>query len=225
MENNEAPKISVITCFFNVETFIEETIQSVLSQRYDNWELLLIDDGSQDGSTKIAKEYASKYPGKIHYYEHEEHKNKGLSYSRNVGIEIAEGELITFLDADDTWLPQYLTHQVEIFSKNPSCAMICEATEYWYSWNNQEHTDNIIPIGAGQDAAYAPPQLMLSLYPLGQGSAPCMCGVIIKKNVLEKYGGFDDSFKGMYEDQVFLSKIYLDENIFISSACNNRFRL
>ncbi|MDQ6890481.1 MAG: glycosyltransferase family 2 protein, partial [Bacteroidota bacterium] len=224
MQGSEAAKISVITCFFNVEEFIEETIQSVLSQQYDNWELLLIDDGSKDGSSKIANEYANKYPGKIKYHEHKAHQNKGLSYSRNVGIEMASGEFITFLDADDIWLPQYLPNQVEIFRQHPACAMICEATEYWYNWNNAEYGNTVIAIGASQDTVYSAPQLMLTLYPLGDGAAPCMCGVIIKKNVLEKYGGFDDSFKGMYEDQVFLSKIYLNENIFISSACNNRYR-
>lgn len=224
MEKNTPFKISVITCFYNVENFIEETIKSVLKQQYTHWELLLIDDGSADGSTAIAKKYAGKFPQKIFYHDHEGHANKGLSYSRNAAIKKADGEFISFLDADDVWLPEYLSYQAEVIQKNSSCTMVCEATEYWYSWKNPKENDTIIEIGTGQDCVYAPPQLMLNLYPLGEGAAPCVCGILIKKTVLEKYGGFEESFKGMYEDQVFLSKIYLHENVFISSACNNRYR-
>ncbi|MEP7252138.1 MAG: glycosyltransferase family A protein [Ginsengibacter sp.] len=217
-------KISIVTCFYNVESFIEQTIKSVLQQQYTGWELLLIDDGSSDASTAIAKKYASKYEGKVFYFEHDGHANKGLSYSRNVAIKKATGEFITFLDADDIWLLQYLNHQVEVLTTHPECAMICEATEYWYSWSSPKEFDAIIKIGTAQDQLYSPPQLMLNLYPLGEGDAPCVCGIIIKKSVLEKYGGFDESFKGLYEDQVFLSKIYLQEKVFISSSCNNKYR-
>ncbi len=224
MQKSTPFKISIITCFYNVENFIEETIKSVLKQQYAHWELLLIDDGSADGSTAIAKKYALKYPQKIFYHEHEGHGNKGLSYSRNTAIKKATGEFISFLDADDVWLLNYLSHQVEVIQRNTSCTTVCEATEYWYSWNNPKEEDNIIEIGTTQDCMYSHPQLMLNLYPLGEGAAPCVCGILVKKSVLEKYGGFEESFKGLYEDQVFLSKIYLHENIFISSACNNRYR-
>lgn len=224
MEKNASFKISVITCFYNVENFIEETIASVLNQQYIHWELLLIDDGSSDGSTAIAKKYAAKFPGKIFYHDHEGHINKGLSYSRNTAIKNAAGEFISFLDADDIWLPEYLSHQAEVIQKNDSCTMVCEATEYWYSWNNPKEDDTIIKIGTTQDCVYSPPQLMLNLYPLGEGAAPCVCGILVKKSVLEKYGGFEESFKGMYEDQVFLSKIYLHEHVFISSSCYNKYR-
>ncbi|MEP6583930.1 MAG: glycosyltransferase family A protein, partial [Ginsengibacter sp.] len=174
MEKNTSLKVSVITCFYNVESFIDETVKSVLKQQFTNWELLLIDDGSSDGSTKIAKKYALQFPEKIFYYEHEGHKNYGLSYSRNVAISKANGEFISFLDADDVWLPAYLSHQVEVMSNNSSCAMVCEATEYWYSWNNPKEIDTITNIGTTQDLQYSPPQLMVNLYPLGEGNAPCV---------------------------------------------------
>lgn len=219
---NTSFKVSIITCFFNVENFIEQTIKSVIKQKYKNWELLLIDDGSSDKSTDIAKKYSVKYPGKILYHDHENHANKGLSYSRNSGISKSSGEIIAFLDADDVWLSTYLSNQVNILSKY-NCAMVCEATEYWYSWNKSD-VDTMVLVGTKQDQIYSPPQLMIDLYPLGEGAAPCVCGILIKKASLEKYGGFDKDFKGLYEDQIFLSRMYLNENIFISSACNNRYR-
>src|SRR5688572_12616840 len=107
--NAVMPKISVITCFLNTELYIRETIESVLKQDYNNWELLLIDDGSVDRSTGIAKEFAAKYPDKIIYLEHENHINKGSGASRNLGIKKTSGTLIAFLDADDVWLPDMLS--------------------------------------------------------------------------------------------------------------------
>ncbi len=116
---SNVPKVSIITCFLNVEAFIDEAIKSVLLQDYTNWELILFDDGSNDGSTDIAKKYTSAYPDKIFYKEHQSHVNKGLSASRNAAISEATGEFITFLDADDVWLPGYLSHQVNLINSLP----------------------------------------------------------------------------------------------------------
>ncbi len=63
---NTKPLISVITIFYNAEKFIDEAIKSVIYQTYDNWELLLVDDGSSDSSSEIAKSYAESYPEKVH---------------------------------------------------------------------------------------------------------------------------------------------------------------
>src|SRR6188768_4216465 len=98
------PLVSVITCFYNEEKFLKEAIESVLKQKYPNWEYLLVDDGSTDGSSEIAKIYAEKYSGQITLLHHEGKANKGLSPSRNLGIEYSKGDLICFLDADDVYL-------------------------------------------------------------------------------------------------------------------------
>lgn len=219
----DIPSVSVITCFFNEKQFLQESVESVLRQESVKWELLLIDDGSNDGSTELAKKYAEKYPGKILYFEHENHQNKGLSASRNLGILHASGEFISFLDGDDVWCPGFLQQLLEIIKKEP-VSMVCEATEYWYQWKENTKKDVIIPVGTKGDQLYPPPQLMMNLYPLGKGAAPCLCGLLVKKNILVKHGGFNEEFKGMYEDQVFLSKFYLHEKIYISSQCKNRYR-
>jgi glycosyltransferase involved in cell wall biosynthesis len=87
-------KVSVIMIFLNGETFIRDAIDSVFSQTYPDWELLLVDDGSSDRSTQIALEYAAKYPEKVRYLEHDKHQNRGMSASRNLGISHAEGKYI-----------------------------------------------------------------------------------------------------------------------------------
>lgn len=217
------PLLSIITCFLNEERFLEEAIESVLQQDYQHWELLLIDDGSTDKSTGIAKKYAQNYPGKIIYSEHEGHANRGLSASRNHALRQASGEFIAFLDGDDVWLPDLLS-QLLMVMQQQAPSMVCEATEYWYSWKNAAKKDTIIPVGTKENKMYPPPQLLLNLYPLGKGAAPCLCGILVKKYILKKHGGFDEAFKGMYEDQAFLIKLYLNEYVYISSGCSNRYR-
>ena len=83
--------VSVIIPFLNAEKFIREAIESVLRQSYDNWELLLIDDGSTDGSTEVALMYTERHPGKVRYFEHKDHQNRGTCASRNLGIRHASG--------------------------------------------------------------------------------------------------------------------------------------
>lgn len=227
MSTQNEPFVSVIIAFLNEERFLEEAIKSVLEQEYTHWELLLVDDGSTDKSTDIAREYALKSAGKIIYCEHAGHINKGLSASRNAGIKKSTGVLIAFLDADDFWLPLKLANQVSIFEKNTDIGMIAEASNYWYRWEDATVENYIINIGAAQDVVYNPPQLLFELYPLSNGSAPCPSALILKREAIENAGYFEESFIkefGMYEDQAFLTKIYLREKIYVSSTCNNLYR-
>ena len=91
-------KISVIIPIFNAEKYLENCIDSVLKQKVDNIEIVLINDGSTDNSGKIAKEYLNKYPTQIKYFEKE---NGGVSDARNLGLKYATGDYIAFLDSDD----------------------------------------------------------------------------------------------------------------------------
>lgn len=221
-----APLVSVIICFLNEEVFLREAIESVIQQDYSAWELLLIDDGSTDNSSSLAKFFATQHPGKIRYLEHEGHVNKGLSASRNVGIREAWGNLVAFLDADDVWLPNKLKQQVAIMQQNPDVTLLCEASEYWFDWADPEKDNVFQPVGITPGRFYDPPHLLLELYPLGLGAAPCPSGLMIRKTKLHnRY--FEESFKGiyaMYEDQAFLSKIYLHDTVYVSDACTNRYR-
>ena len=132
------PLVTGIIIFFNAEKFFEESIESVFAQTYKNWELLLVDDGSTDGSTAIALRYAEQHPEKVRYMEHNDHQNRGMSATRNLGIKNAKGEYIAFLDADDIWLPQKLEQQVAILEDQPEAAMIYNSTYLWYSWTGRK---------------------------------------------------------------------------------------
>jgi glycosyltransferase involved in cell wall biosynthesis len=227
MSDTVYPLVSVVIAFLNEERFLAEAIESVLSQDYHQWQLLLVDDGSIDRSTTIAKRYADKFIGKIIYCEHEGHINKGLSASRNYGIQQGTGELIAILDADDFWQPNKLSDQVKIFQKFINISMVAEASLYWYSWEDTTKGDVIMPIGVPANKIYQPTELLTLLYPLGKAAAPCPSGLMMKKQVWLEVGRFEESFLNkyqLYEDQAFLSKIYLKKKVYISSFCNNLYR-
>ena len=171
------PLVSVIMPFLDGEPFIEEAIASVLAQTYAHWELLLVDDGSRDGSTAIAQAYAKRYPGRVDYVEHPGHANRGTSASRNLGISHGRGSYVALIDADDVWLPGKLEQQVALLEAHPEAGMICGASEYWYGWTGSTADaarDKIVPVGAPPDTMFPPPHLLMLLYPLARGAAPCV---------------------------------------------------
>src|SRR5688500_11070839 len=129
------PLVSIIVCFLDEERFLAEAVDSVLAQTFDDWELWLVDDGSRDASSSIARQLAASTPGRIEYLEHAGHTNLGLSASRNAGIQRARGRYIAFLDADDSWYPHKLEEQVAILERHPQAAMVIGASKHWRSWS------------------------------------------------------------------------------------------
>lgn len=108
-------KISIITPAYNAEKTIVETIESVLSQTYQDWEMLVIDDVSKDNTTSIVEDYSTKdYRIKLIKLE----KNGGAGVARNIGIKEAKGRYIAFLDSDDIWLPEKLEIQINFMNAN-----------------------------------------------------------------------------------------------------------
>lgn len=105
------PFVSIITACYNAENYISQTIESVISQTYSDWEMLIIDDCSTDNSAKIVNEYCIK-DSRIKYLKTPS-PSGSPSQPRNIGIEKASGEYIAFLDADDIWLPEKLQKQIE----------------------------------------------------------------------------------------------------------------
>lgn len=107
--------VSIVTPVYNSEKFISETIESIQSQTYRNWELLLIDDCSKDNSYEIIKNYM-KNDDRIKYIKLE--KNSGAAVSRNTGIKNAKGRFIAFIDSDDLWEAKKLEIQVKYMLEN-----------------------------------------------------------------------------------------------------------
>jgi glycosyltransferase involved in cell wall biosynthesis len=222
---SDQPLVSIIIIFLNAEDFIEEAIASIMAQTYRHWEILLIDDGSSDCSTKIAQELVQQPPHQFAYWSHEDHLNRGMSASRNLGIVHAKGEYIAFLNADDVWLPDKLEQQVQILQRHPEAAMVYGPWQYWYSWIDKtpgKTIDIMQPMGPLLDQVIQPPQLMIPL--LESRWAPIPSGILVRTDVTRQVGGFEDAFRGHMEDHVFWSKIFLSFPVFVSSECWYRYR-
>lgn len=223
---NGKPLVSAITIFLNCEKYIEEAIESVFAQTYDNWELLLVDDGSTDNSTAIALRYAQEYPHKVRYLEHPDHQNRGMSATRNLGIRNAKGEYIAFLDADDIWLPQKLEQQLATMDSQPEAEIVFGPTQYWYSWTSNpldSKRDSLRGIDIPPNRLLQPPKL-LSLLLQGKANTPGTCSILIRRKVVEEIGGFEEDFRGMYEDQAFFAKVYLKASVFVETKCWDKYR-
>ena len=214
------PRVSVITIFLNGKEFLVEAMESVIGQTFADWELLLVDDGSTDASSEIAKGYAARYPEKIRYFEHPGHINRGMSATRNLGIANARGEYLTFIDADDVWLPSKLADQVAIMDAHPDVGMVCGTAIYWSSWAGGE--DRIVPSGFAQDCVVVPPDTALRMYPVGRGIAPC--DPLCRTKLAREVGGYEERFRGMFEDQAFLVKLYLKSPIYVASKVWMKYR-
>jgi len=118
---NNTPKISIIVPVYNVEEYITECIDSILSQTYKDCELILVDDGSSDNSGKICDEYALK-DNRIKVIHKE---NGGLSSARNAGIDVAKGEYITFIDSDDVLLNNDIYDKIiKVFNNDNSIDIV-----------------------------------------------------------------------------------------------------
>ena len=117
------PKISVIVPIYNVEEYIEKCINSLVNQNYPNLDIILIDDCSLDNSKNIAIKFSKKYKN-IKFLSNKE--NRGLSYTRNIGIENATGEYISFIDSDDFVSENYFSSLVNTIIKQDADVVVCD---------------------------------------------------------------------------------------------------
>jgi glycosyltransferase involved in cell wall biosynthesis len=216
--------------FWNAERFIQEAVESVLAQSSTDWELILMDDGSTDAGTQIAQHYAARFPDRIYYVEHEGHSNRGMSASRNAGIRRTSGRYVAFLDADDAWLPNKLERQVAILNAFPAAAMVYGASRYWHSWTGAEEDigkDHVPDLGVAP-GLYSPPSLLTRLYPFGPETTPPPSDFMVRREVIDAVGGFEESFRGihqLYDDQAFLVKMYRKAGIYVSDEVWDNYRI
>jgi glycosyltransferase involved in cell wall biosynthesis len=220
------PLVSVVAIFRNEARFLAEAIESVLGQTYEHWELLLVDDGSTDGSSVIAARYADAHDPRVRCLEHPGRSGRGTSASRNLGGRHAQGPYVAFLDGDDVWLPKKLEEQVRILEANPEVALVYGATQYWYGWTGDPADvarDVVRPLGVRPNRVVAPPTLLtLALRSVAPVAWPS--DFIVRRAALERVGGFEERFTGLFDDQAFLAKLYLTKPVFVSDSCWFRYR-
>lgn len=221
------PRVSIVTIFLNGGAFLAEAIESVLAQTFASVEHVLVDDGSTDEATAIAKDYAARHPERIRYVEHPAHANLGMSASRNAGVAASTGELLGFLDVDDVYLPTKIARQVSILDAHPEVGMVYGAHLYWHGWTGHDEdrardwTWNHFGIPA--DSVVDPPELVRHYLRDGL-TVPFPGCLLVRRSVFERVGGFDPRFRTQYEDQVFFCKVALDSRVFVSSDSLEKYR-
>jgi glycosyltransferase involved in cell wall biosynthesis len=170
-----SPLVSVIIPCYNGEAYIEETITSALWQTYQNIEILVIDDGSTDGSAAIVE----KFP--VRYIRQE---NRGLTPTRNRGVRESRGSYIVFLDADDRLMPEAIETGLRMLTQNPDCSMA--VGDHCFISGNGSH---LAPSQKPFLTRYHFEALLRSNF------IEMISSVMFRKDVLEKVGGFDTSLR------------------------------
>jgi len=180
-ENMKMPKVSVIVPVYNREKYIEATLESVLAQTFQDFEIIVVDDGSVDNTRSIVGNLQKKNPDRFHYVFQE---NKGVASARNKGISIAKGKYISFLDSDDIWYPNKMQLQIKVFESSPEVGLV-------YSSYSLFGDDNIIvPNALAREFDVLPEGYVLSELLLR-----CFISsstVMIKKEILLEMDGFNE---------------------------------
>lgn len=168
-------KISVIIPTFNRAHLVGRAISSVLFQTFENYEILVVDDGSTDSTGKVVEQFGSR----IKYIPLE--SNRGVSAARNAGIRESSSSYIAFLDSDDYWLPEKLSSQMRFFRHNPEI-LICQTEELWIRRGRRVNPGKIHRKPSGH--IFSPSLKMCLVSP---------SAVMMNRSLLDEAGLFDES--------------------------------
>lgn len=225
------PLVSAIIIFLNEERFLAEAIESVRRQTFDDWELILVDDGSTDGSSEIARQAAEGCP-RTRLVHHPGRANRGMSASRNLGVSVAGGSLIAFLDGDDIWLPTKLERQIALHRSHPDTAMIVAPLLRWRRWTGEPDAadlEDLMGVGRRKFGSHPfagrlipPPKLALLM--LGDDYF-IPGGALIRRDVLATVGGYEEAFRTMYEDAVVMMKIAAEYPVYVDDHISYYYRM
>jgi glycosyltransferase involved in cell wall biosynthesis len=218
------PTVSAIIIVRDGEQFIAEAIESVIAQEGVAWELIVVDDGSRDGTEAIVQSFASRLAGRLRLLHHPGHANLGMSASRNLGIAESSSDYVAFLDADDLWLPGKLAEQVAILDSEPGTAMVYGRTLIWRSWEpGTDQRDFFYDLGVGADETYPSGRLFRQLL-ANRHQTPTTCNAMIRRKALLAVAGCDPGLRGMFEDQLLFAKLLLKFPVHVSSRCWANYR-
>jgi glycosyltransferase involved in cell wall biosynthesis len=179
------PRVSVVIPTYNCERFLPEAIESVLQQTMTQHEVIVIDDGSTDSTAAVLQNYQRKDGDRVRAVSRQ---NRGVSASRNEGIQLARGKWIAFLDADDVFLPDKLEAQLAIASENPNLGMIHSG------WQRVDAAGEILTI---VEPWHSVPRLDLEGWLRYKPVLPS--AMLFRRDWLVRSGGFDPRFS-MSED-------------------------
>jgi glycosyltransferase involved in cell wall biosynthesis len=180
--------VTIVVPAYNAESFIAQTIKSVIAQTYPHWELIVVDDGSTDSTADIVSSFNN--PGIRYIYQ----ENRGLGEARNTGIRLAQSEIVTFLDADDLWNSKFLEKMVGLLNHHPQAAAVYCGFQYINSQGQ--------PVGNPSLKVVPPESFHATLIHRGNWLVPC--AVVLRKGLVKKVGLFDGSLWGVEDTDMWI---------------------
>lgn len=188
--NSEQPLVSVVIPTYNYGKYLPDAIESVLSQTFKNYELIIVDDGSTDNTKEVVRPYLKNTRIRYHYQE-----NTGQSSAKNVGIKLARGDFIAFLDADDSWLPDKLELQMKLFQANPALGVV--------------YSRRLFIAEDGNDIYHEQPKKLYAgnvLYPMFMYGNHFLCSStsVVRKECFAKVGLFDQALEASEDFDLWL---------------------
>jgi glycosyltransferase involved in cell wall biosynthesis len=184
--------VSVVIPVYEAAGYVETAVRSAVEQP-EVLEVLLIDDGSQDGSLSASRELASRYTGVVRLLQHEGGRNLGPAASRNLGIRCARGPYVAFLDADDWYLPGRFAVSVLILEKATDIDGVYECVQAAFEdeaaraeWDAERHRGTLVTL----PPAIAPEALLRTLI-RGELGNICTDGIVVRRSLFDRTGLFD----------------------------------
>lgn len=195
-------RVTVVIPAYNAAWCVGRAIDSVLAQSWSDYELIVIDDGSTDGTAEVLAAYGSRL-------RVVRQANAGLSAARNAGITAAAGEWVAFLDADDWWLPEKLAAQMALIAREPdigfcstSARIVSPDGEHLELWSDGGLHGNILADLFGANAGVA-----------GSGSA-----VLARRDLLTRCGGFDTTLRSVEDIDMWMRLAAISEYACVPEA-------
>lgn len=181
------PQVSVLLTSYNHQNYLKECVLSALRQTYQDYEIIAVDDASQDASPEILKDLLGGHP-RAKLILHEE--NRGTYPSLNEALAVAEGEYASILNSDDVWLPEKLERQVELFHKEPALTL-CH-TSGWFINDKGERL-------SGQPMGFSFPagEHSFTLADFVRNNCAIASSVMFRVRTVRDLGGFDETFKNL----------------------------
>jgi hypothetical protein len=217
------PLISVVVPFKNAAPYLQEAVESILSQTWTDIEVVLVDDGGDDGSDAIAHDLATAHSDRIRTVAHEGRINRGIGPSRAFGITLTRGALVAFLDADDVWEPTHLADHAQLLRENPAADMVCGRVWAWRSWADPTAEDELSQLAFAPGGVVDGPRLLAAVLRNGY-FATTPCALTVRRHVVLGCVPHLDAFPGMYEDQVMNSWLQLRAAAVISGGTTAWYR-
>jgi glycosyltransferase involved in cell wall biosynthesis len=169
------PRVTVVVAAFNGEKFLQETLESAFAQDFASFEVVFVDDGSEDGTAEIAGSFPVRYVRQA---------NQGLPAARNTGLAHARGELIAFLDDDDVLPPTKLSVQTRYLDEHPETGCVLGRQEWIF--------DGVEPPALARDPIF------------GEVGGIQLVTAMIRRQVLEDLGGFDPTYRYAEDRDLFI---------------------